>query len=64
MKNAMVQLALVLIGITSVHAVKLLQTSSPHTPVYPATTAERVKAIHGKDSMSMIGVYVKALDEQ
>ena len=62
----MVQLVLVLIGITSVHAVKLLQTSSLHAPIYPATTtaAEKVRAIHGKDSLSMIGVYVKAIDEQ
>jgi hypothetical protein len=55
MKNAMVQLALVLIGITSVHAVKLLQTSSLHARVYPATAAEKVWAIHGKDSLRMMG---------
>lgn len=51
----MVQLALVLIGITSVHAVKLLQTSSLHARVYPATAAEKVWAINGKDSLRMIG---------
>jgi len=60
----MVQLILVLIAITSVHAVKLLQTSSSHPHVYPTTTAEQVWPIHGKDSMRMIGVYVKAIDKQ
>ena len=51
----MVQLALVLIGISSVHAVKLLQTSSLHTRVSPAAAADKVWAIHGKDSLRMIG---------
>lgn len=60
----MVQLVLVLIGITSVHAVRLLKTSSLHAPIYPATAAEKVWTIHGKDSLRMIGVYVKAIDEQ
>jgi len=63
MKKAMVQLALVLIGITSIHAVKLLQTSSLHPRVYPAT-AEKVWAIHDKDSLKMIGIYVRNTDEQ
>ena len=51
----MVQLGLVLIGISSVHAVKLLQTSTLHARVYPATAAEKVWAIHGKDSLRMVG---------
>ena len=54
MKNAMVQLGLVLIGVSSVHAVKLLQTSTLHARVYPATAADKVWAIHGKDSIRMI----------
>jgi len=55
MKNAMVQLGLVVIGVSSVHAVKLLQTSTIHAKVYPATGAENVWAIHGKDSLKMMG---------
>jgi len=54
MKNAMVQLGLVVIGVTSVHAVKLLQTSTIHARVYPAAGAEKVWAIHGKDSLRMM----------
>jgi len=54
MKNAMVQLGLVVIGVSSVHAVKLLQTSTIHARVYPAEAAEKVWAIHGKDSLRMI----------
>ena len=49
----MVQLGLVLIGISSVHAVKLLQTSTLHARVYPATAAENVWAIYGNDSVRM-----------
>ena len=51
----MVQLGLVLIGISSVHAVKLLQTSSLHARVFPASAADKVWAIHGKDSLRMAG---------
>jgi hypothetical protein len=54
MKNAMVQLGLVVIGISSVHAVKLLQTSTIHARIFPATAAEKVWAIHGKDSLRMM----------
>jgi len=54
MKNAMVQLGLVVIGISSVHAVKLLQTSIIHARVYPAAGAEKVWAIHGRDSLRML----------
>lgn len=51
----MLQLCLVLIGVTGVHAVKLLQTSSIHTRILPADSAERVWAIHGNDSLRMSG---------
>ncbi|WP_188927888.1 hypothetical protein [Puia dinghuensis] len=56
MRNAMVQLCLVIIGISSIHAVKLLQTSSFHVRMYPADGADRVWAIQGKDSTEMINV--------
>ena len=55
MRNAMVQLILVLIGVSSVHAVKLLQASSMHTKVIPADAAEKVYAIQGKDTAKMTG---------
>lgn len=55
MRNAMVQLCLVLIGVSSVHAVKLLQASSMHTKVFPADAAEKVYAIQGKDTSKMTG---------
>jgi|GEM_PF-1332049 len=64
MKNAIVQLTLVLIGITSIHAVKLLQASSPHTHISSPGAAEKVRAIHGKDSLGRMGVYVGATDGQ
>jgi hypothetical protein len=56
MRNAMVQLCLVLIGITSVHAVKLLQTSSLHVTILPAEETDKVWAVQGKDSIRMIGI--------
>jgi hypothetical protein len=56
MRNAMVQLCLVLIGVTSVHAVKLLQTSSLHATILPAEGAEKVWAVQGKDSIKMTGI--------
>lgn len=55
MRNAMLQLGLVLIGVTSVHAVKLLQTSSFHAHISPATAPERVLAIQGSDTIKMGG---------
>ena len=54
MKNAIVQLTLVVIGVSSVHAVKFLQSSTIHTKIFPASGAERVWAINGKDSLRMI----------
>ena len=56
MRNAMVQLCLVIIGITSIHAVRLLQTSSFHVRMYPSSGAERIWAIQGKDSTEMMNV--------
>lgn len=56
MRNAMVQLCLVIIGISSIHAVKLLQTSSFHVRVFPAANADRVWAIQGKDSVEMMDI--------
>jgi hypothetical protein len=59
MKNAMVQLALVLIAITSVHAVRLLQSMPSRARTYPGTAVERSGASHDKDSLRMIGVYTR-----
>jgi hypothetical protein len=56
MKNAMVQLCLVIIGVSSIHAVRLLQTSSFHVRLYPANGADRVWAIQGKDSIEMMNM--------
>jgi hypothetical protein len=56
MKNAMVQLVLVIIGVSSIHAVRLLQTSSFHLRTLPATGADRVWAIQGRDSVEMMNV--------
>jgi hypothetical protein len=55
MRNALLQLGLVMIGVTSVHAVKLLQTASIHTRIFPVDAAERVIAIQGEDSVKMLG---------
>lgn len=56
MKNAIVQLCLVIIGISSIHAVRLLQTSSFHLKLFPADGADRVWAIQGRDSVEMLNV--------
>ena len=56
MRNALVQLCLVIIGVSSIHAVRLLQTSSFHVRMYPANAAGRVWAIQGKDSTEMMNV--------
>ena len=52
----MVQLFLVIIGVSSIHAVRLLQTSSFHVKMYPSDGADRVWAIQGKDSLEMTNV--------
>ena len=49
----MVQLCLVIIGVPSIHAVRLLQTSSLHVRMYPTNGADRVWAIQGRDSIEM-----------
>jgi hypothetical protein len=56
MRNAMVQLCLVIIGVSGIHAVRLLQTSSFHVRLSPAIGADRVWAIQGKDSLEMTDV--------
>jgi hypothetical protein len=53
MRNAIVQLCLVIIGVSSIHAVRLLQTSSFHVRMYPADGAQQVWAVQGKDSIEM-----------
>jgi len=66
MRNAMVQLCLVVIGVTSIHAVKLLQTSSFHVRLFPAKGADKVWAIQGSDSVEMINIngdyYLRAIN--
>ncbi len=57
MRNAMVQLCLVLIGVSSIHAVRLLQTSSFHVRLQPTNGADRVWAIQGKDSVEMTNIH-------
>ncbi len=56
MRNAMVQLCLVIIGISSIHAVRLLQTSSFHVRMVPTIGAGKVWAIQGRDSVEMLEV--------
>jgi hypothetical protein len=49
----MVQLCLVIIGISSIHAVRLLQGSSVQVKILPAVGAGKVWAFHGADSLEM-----------
>jgi hypothetical protein len=56
MRNAMVQLCLVIIGVSGIHAVRLLQTSSFHLQVFPAAAVNSVWAIQGRDSVEMTKV--------
>jgi hypothetical protein len=56
MRNAMVQLCLVIIGVSSIHAVKLLQTSSFHVRTFPSDGADRVWAVQGRDSVEMMNI--------
>jgi hypothetical protein len=53
MRNAMLQLCLVIIGVSSIHAVRLMQTSSFHLKVSPAGATARVVAVQGHDSLEM-----------
>lgn len=55
MRNALVQLGLVLLGVTSVHAVKLLQTSSLRAHISPTEGAGTIWAIQGNDSIRLYG---------
>lgn len=52
----MVQLCLVVMGVSSIHAVRLLQTSSFRVKLSPSLQAGRVWAIQGKDSIQMTNV--------
>lgn len=56
MRNAMVQLILVLIAITSIHAARLFATSTLHLRVGPAAATKKVRAIQGHDTLEMTGV--------
>jgi hypothetical protein len=53
MRNAILQLCLVILGVSSIHAVRLLQTSSFHVRVFPAAAVNSVWAIQGRDSVEM-----------
>ena len=53
MRNAAVQLCLLMIAITSVHAVKIMQSGSLQGKVYPANGAENVWAVKGNDSIKI-----------
>ena len=60
MRNAIVQLILVIIGIYSIHAARLLATSSIHLRIHPAGAEKKVRAIQGSDTLEMTasnGVY-------
>ena len=56
MRNAVVQLVLVIIGVSSIHAARLLATSSFHLRIAPAGAADRVQAIQGRDTLAMTNV--------
>lgn len=56
MRSAMVQLVLVIIGITSIHAVRLFEKSSFHVRMFPATGVEKVLAIQGRDTVEMSNI--------
>jgi hypothetical protein len=56
MRNAAVQLILVIIGVSSIHAARLLATSSIHLRVRPDGKAFRVRAIQGADTLEMTHV--------
>jgi len=56
MRSAIVQLFLVIVGVSGIHAVRLLQTSSFHVRMLPFNGADKVWAIQGKDSVQMTNV--------
>ncbi|MDR3713777.1 MAG: hypothetical protein P4L51_13230 [Puia sp.] len=53
MRNAAVQLCLLMLAITSVHAVKIMQSSSLRGKIRPAMGVEGVWAIRGNDSIKI-----------
>lgn len=53
MRNAVVQLCLVIIGVLSIHAARLLATSSFRVRIIPVGATQRVLAIRGHDSLPM-----------
>src|SRR5580658_9152570 len=55
MRNTVVQLVLGIIGISSIHAARLLATSSIHLRVGSAGSADKVQAIQGHDTLDMAG---------
>ncbi|HTR27983.1 MAG TPA: hypothetical protein VMH27_01865 [Puia sp.] len=55
MRNAVVQLVLVIIGITSIHAARLFATSTLHLRVGPPQAAKKVRAIQGHDTLELTG---------
>ena len=60
MRNAVVQLVLVIIGVSSIHAARLLATSSFHLRIDPVGSVDKVQAIQGHDTLEMTrmnGVY-------
>jgi hypothetical protein len=56
MRNAVVQLVLVIIGISSIHAARLFATSSFHIRIDPVGPADKVQAIQGHDTLDMTKV--------
>ena len=52
----MVQLILVIIGIYSIHAARILATSSIHLRIRPAGAEKKIYAIHGRDTLPIAGV--------
>lgn len=56
MRNAIVQLILVIIGIYSIHAARLLATSSIHLRIRPIGAEKKVRAIQGHDTLEMTGM--------
>ena len=56
MKNAALQLVLVLVGVVSVHAVKILKNPPVHIKVVPKDPAKRILAVQGSDSAHTSGI--------
>ena len=53
MRNAVVQLVLVIVGVSSIHAARLLATSSFRLRIDPSVSADKVLAIQGRDTLEM-----------